>query len=145
MKNNDNMNCRMKFLYSNMRLLRRVNDISPETIAYDLHLRRSTYADYESGRRIPDLQTIDALSAYYDIELDALVNHDLSKGPLNRIYFDDSESDMPEILNSFQSLSASSRKLILERMETLLEREAVFYREYVDADLNRRKNTGKLR
>ena len=111
MKSNDNMNCRMKFLYSNMRLLRRVNGISQETISYDLHLRRSTYSDYESGRKIPDLQTIDALSAYYDIELDALVNHDLSKGLLNRIYFDDSESDMPEILNSFQSLSASSRKL----------------------------------
>ena len=60
MKSNDNMNCRMKFLYSNMRLLRRVNGISQETISYDLHLRRSTYSDYESGRKIPDLQTIRA-------------------------------------------------------------------------------------
>ena len=48
MKSNDNMNCRMRFLYSNMRLLRRVNGISQETISYDLHLRRSTYSDYES-------------------------------------------------------------------------------------------------
>ena len=128
MNKKKNTNCRMKYLSSNMKLLRKTSGMSQEQISEKLNIIRSTYAYYESGSKVPDLQTIDSLASLYDIELDVLINHDLSKGIVNSIYFDESSD-----LNDFQKLSASSQKLIMERMETLLERENAIFTEYTGA------------
>ena len=88
MNKKKNTNCRMEYLSSNMKLLRKTSGMSQEQISEKLNIIRSTYAYYESGSKVPDLQTIDSLASLYDIELDVLINHDLSKGIVNRIYFD---------------------------------------------------------
>ncbi len=133
MNKKKNTNCRMKYLSSNMKLLRKTSGMSQEQISEKLNIIRSTYAYYESGSKVPDLQTIDSLASLYDIELDVLINHDLSKGIVNRIYFDESSDELADVLNDFQKLSASSQKLIMERMETLLERENAIFTEYTGA------------
>mgnify|MGYP004493134087 CR=1 FL=1 len=130
MNKKKNTNCRMEYLSSNMKLLRKTSGMSQEQISEKLNIIRSTYAYYESGSKVPDLQTIDSLASLYDIELDVLINHDLSKGIVNRIYFDESSDELADVLNDFQKLSASSQKLIMERMETLLERENALFTEY---------------
>ena len=45
-------------------------------MANTIHLARSTYSTYETGAKIPDLQTIDAISSLYGINFEDLVNRD---------------------------------------------------------------------
>ena len=118
-------------LRNNMRLLRITRGISQEDLAMEIHIARSTYSTYETGGKIPDLQTIDALSYLYDISFDSLVNHDLSKGLLQQVYLNlADDGELARILNDYQSLSIASKNIILEKIDTLLERESIFYGEY---------------
>ena len=135
MKTKEISNKNMPFFCSNIKMLRQINGLSQEALARDIFLARSTYSDYETGKKIPDLQTIDALSAYYNIEFDLLLNHDLSTGLMHRIYIEADETNFSELLNSFQRLSNYSKGLIMERVETLIERESVFYKEYITSNI----------
>ncbi len=127
----------LEMISRNLKLLRTIHGISQETLAATICITRSTYSAYETGAKIPDLQTLDALSAIYDIGFESLVNHDLSKGILNRIYFG-SEPQLAEILNSYESLSIAAKNIVKERLDILLERESIFYDEYSGP-----KKTGK--
>ena len=126
------MNPKLKLLSSNIKLLRSLRCISQDEMANTIHLARSTYSTYETGAKIPDLQTIDAISSLYGINFEDLVNRDLSKGLLNRIYFDSENAGLARILNDYQSLSVASKNLVMERNDTLLEREEVFFTEYLE-------------
>ncbi|MDO4545406.1 MAG: helix-turn-helix transcriptional regulator [Bacillota bacterium] len=129
---------KFKTLSNNMKLLRLVNNISQDDLAYTIHLIRSTYSTYETGVKVPDLQTIDALAALYGISFDSLVNQDLSKGLLHRLYFEPGNEELADLLNRYQSLSTASKGLIMERIEAILEREDIFYREYSSVGKNRK-------
>ena len=39
---------------------------------------------------------------------------------------------LARILNDYQSLSVASKNLVMERIDTLLEREEVFFTEYLE-------------
>lgn len=131
MKTNNLKQPDMRYFCANLKMLRTIYNINQEDIAHDIYLSRSTYSDYENGKKIPDLQTIDALSAYFNIEFDSLINQDLTNGLFNRAYAEPNNSDLSDILNKYQSLSTSSKHLIMERVETLIERESAFYKEYL--------------
>lgn len=117
----------LEILQRNMRLLRAVQGISQEELADLIHLARSTYSAYETGAKVVDLQTLDALSALYNISLDSLVNHDLSEGLFHRIYLQQENEDLADLLNDYQSLSVASKALIIQRMDLLLEWERALY------------------
>lgn len=120
----------LELLSRNIKLLRTIHGISQEELSDDICITRSTYSAYETGAKIPDLQTIDALSAIYDIGFESLVNHDLSRGLLNRIYLSSSDRQLAALLNNYESLSVASKNVVTERLDILLERESVFYNEY---------------
>ena len=85
---------------------------------------------------MPSLPCIDAIASFYDIGLESLVNHDLSTGLLSRIYFEDENKQLAELVNEYESLSIASKNIVAERLDVLLERESVFYGEtstYSDA------------
>lgn len=124
------MELNLEIISKNLKLLRTVRGISQETLAADVCITRSTYSDYETGVKIPDLQTLDALSALYGIGFESLVNYDLSAGLLNRIYFNDGDKDLAKLLNNYESLSIASKNMITERLNILLHREAVIYNAY---------------
>lgn len=65
-------------LASNMRFLRRLYDLSQETVAELVGLSRTCYCAYECGSKMPALETVYALSRLYNISLDLLMTHDLS-------------------------------------------------------------------
>ena len=115
-------------LHKNLKLLRTMHSISQEDLSSAIHLARSTYSAYETGAKTPDLQTLDALAALYDISFDSLVNYDLSEGLLNRIYFANDNKEAIDLLNSYQGLSVSSKFLIAQRLDVLLEKEDSLYR-----------------
>ncbi len=124
------MEINLKILSKNLKLLRTIHGISQEELAADICITRSTYSTYETGVKIPDLQTIDALSSIYNIGFESLINHDLSKGLLNRVYFSDNDDQLATLLNDYESLSVAAKNVIIERLDILLERESVFYNEY---------------
>lgn len=124
------MKINLELLSRNIKLLRTIHGISQEELSDDICITRSTYSAYETGAKIPDLQTIDALAAIYDIGFESLVNHDLSRGLLNRIYLSSSDRQLAALLNNYESLSVASKNVVTERLDILLERESVFYNEY---------------
>ena len=117
-------------LSGNMKFLRMKYGISQDELAHTIHLARSTYSAYETGVKIPDLQTIDALASLYNIGFDSLVNHDLACGLVNRIYFDQEDEELVSLLNDYMSLSIASRNLIAENLKMILEWELMFYQAY---------------
>lgn len=114
-------------LSKNLKLLRTARGVSQEELAGSIHLSRSTYSTYETGLKMPDMQTLDALSALYDISFDSLVNYDLTKGLMNRIYFNKDNRDVANLLNAFQGLSIPSKFLISQRLELLIQNEYSLY------------------
>ncbi|MBC8567982.1 helix-turn-helix transcriptional regulator [Mogibacterium sp. NSJ-24] len=113
--------------------------MNQDELAAKIYITRSTYSAYETGSKVPDIQTLDALAAIYNIGFESLVNHDLSKGLLSRIYFDSEDRQLAELLNDYESLSVASKNVIMERLDVLLEREAVFYQEFAYPNKNMKK------
>ena len=126
----------LNILRNNMKYLRFRRGISQLELASTIHLTRSTYSSYEAGTKVPDLQTIDALAHVYDMSFESLVNHDLTDGLMNRIYFYHENKEIASLLNDFLSLSISSRYLIAQRMNILLEKEKALYKENLRSDLD---------
>lgn len=114
-------------LGNNLRALRNSRRASQEEVTNFIHLTRSTYSSFETGQKIPDLQTLDAICALYDISFDSLVNYDLTKGLIKRIYFDKCNQDVADLLNRYQSLSLSSKFLIMQRVDILIEKEYALF------------------
>lgn len=114
-------------LQKNIKLLRYTKGASQEKVAGVMHIARTTYCDYENGVKPIDLQSIDALARLYDVSFDSLVNYDLSEGIMNRIYFSEDNKDLAALLNTYQSLSVSSRYLIAQRIAVLMEKEKALY------------------
>jgi hypothetical protein len=46
---------------------------------------------------------------------------------------------LAELLNDYESLSVASKNVIMERLDVLLEREAVFYQEFAYPNKNMKK------
>ena len=129
----------LEVLCKNLKLLRTVHGMNQDELAAKIYITRSTYSAYETGSKFPDIQTLDALAAIYNIGFESLVNHDLSKGLLSRIYFDSEDRQLAELLNDYESLSVASKNVIMERLDVLLEREAVFYQEFAYPNKNMKK------
>ena len=69
----------MNFLGSNLRLLRKEKGLTQEQLAGKIGTKRSLIGAYEEGRTEPKLQTILNICHYFNVSIDALINHDMSK------------------------------------------------------------------
>lgn len=103
-------------LFTNIKYLRKKHKLSQEELSESLHLARSTYSSYETGSKLPDLQTLCALSAFYGISIDSLVNIDMSKGLYNQIYCSETYQELASIAKFYQSLSAPSKIFITQHL-----------------------------
>lgn len=114
-------------LGNNMRFLRLSRRASQEELTNFIYMTRSTYSSFENGQKVPDLQTLDAICAIYDISFDSLVNYDLTKGLIREIYFEPHNKEFADVLNKYQSLSVPSKFLLRQRVEILLEKENALF------------------
>ena len=57
-----------------LKLIRNQKKYSQLKVATDLHISRETLSYYENGKRNPDLQFLRALSSYFNVSIDFLVN-----------------------------------------------------------------------
>lgn len=108
-------------LRSNLKLLRNSRGFSQEQLSSYINLSRTTYSNYESGVKLPDLQTLYALAALYNISFSSLINYDLSTGIIHEVYFKDENKHTAEALNSYQNLSFFSQEFIMNLIDILVE------------------------
>lgn len=58
--------------------LREAKSYKQEAIATEMGVSQGTYNNWETGKRIPALQTILKLADYYEVELDYLFGRDIN-------------------------------------------------------------------
>ncbi len=63
---------------NNLKLIRKNKKKSQEEVASDLGLTRSSYSGYENGIAEPGIDTLIALSGYYNVPIDTLLKKDFS-------------------------------------------------------------------
>lgn len=74
--------------------LRKKNGLSQAALSEKLGINRSTYAEWEIGRRRPELDSLIKLAEFYDISTDYILGLDrLAQAAGSN---DDSLSDLPE-------------------------------------------------
>lgn len=56
--------------------LRKNKKLTQQDIADKLHITRSTYAQYEIGRRIPEYSTLEKLADFFECSIDYLVGRE---------------------------------------------------------------------
>lgn len=66
-------NCSNNINVSNMRLLRKEQNITLDKVATDLNSSSQVISRYERGERMPDQETLLALADYYNVSLDYLL------------------------------------------------------------------------
>ena len=66
------------FLGLNVRHLRKVRYLTQDQLADKIGVNRAMIGSYEEGRAIPKLEALRALSLYFSVRIDDLVNTDLS-------------------------------------------------------------------
>jgi transcriptional regulator with XRE-family HTH domain len=66
-------------LASNLKIIRKLRELSQEEASKALGLTRSTYSGYENGIAEPGLQNLLAISDFFKIPLDDLIRRDFSK------------------------------------------------------------------
>lgn len=54
--------------------LRQANGLTQKQLCEDLNMGRSTYSYFETGSRVPDIETLLLIAQYYQVSLDELVN-----------------------------------------------------------------------
>lgn len=53
--------------------LRQSHDLTQKQLCEDLHIGRSTYSYFETGARLPDIETLIMIAQYYKISVDQLI------------------------------------------------------------------------
>ena len=69
----------MSKISSNLRILRKIKNVSQEIVADDLRIPRSRFASYEEDRAEPPYNMLVSISDYYHVSIDALLRGDFSK------------------------------------------------------------------
>ena len=67
-------------LAENLILLRNMKGMSQEQIAEVIGISRQSYAKWEQGETVPDIEKCDRLASFYGIKLDALMHYDEKVG-----------------------------------------------------------------
>lgn len=57
-----------------LRMVRKEKKLNQQKVAMDLNISREVISHYENGKRNPDIQMLKALSAYFNVSIDFLIN-----------------------------------------------------------------------
>lgn len=69
----------MKAIGKNIKYLRGIKDLTQDGLAEELDVTRSRIGSYEEQRSEPSIEMLVLLSEYFNLPIDVLVKHDLSK------------------------------------------------------------------
>ncbi len=94
-----------------LQLLRELHDWKQQDVADALGVTRSTYANYESGRRSPDIDTLMRLADVYGISLDELTGHAIKPSSSLQL-----TSQALRLLKNFNQLPTDSQEWYIAHM-----------------------------
>ena len=57
-----------------LKMLRKQRKLNQLKVAMDLNISRESLSYYEKGKRNPDIQMLKALSEYFNVSIDFLIN-----------------------------------------------------------------------
>lgn len=92
-----------------MRKLRKQSGMTQEQISKELNISRQVYSYYETGHRIPDLDTACRIAKYHKITIDRLIGGIHTIPEENFTFLPE---DYQELLAFYQKLSPESRKSV---------------------------------
>ena len=67
-------------LSENLVILRNLKGLTQEQVAEVVEISRQSYAKWEQGETVPDIEKCDRLASFYGIRLDALMHYDEKVG-----------------------------------------------------------------
>jgi transcriptional regulator with XRE-family HTH domain len=122
------LDTQMQFAH-NIKSLRLHKSMSQLDMAKEFNLSRTSYAQYESGSRVPDMATLIEMSDFFGIKMDALLTADNKTLIGNMLLYNSMTHIEHELLTTFASLSDYSKGRLLERAYILHEEEKEFFKE----------------
>lgn len=117
------LNMQMK-VAGNLRYLRTVFGRTQSQVAEALHMSRSTYALYESGRKVPGADLILDLADYYNVRVDTVLRSGKERFVNNITLADESRNKILNLIDTYYRLSPNGQGRLLERALALLEAES---------------------
>lgn len=70
----------VNMLAENLALLRNLHGMTQEEVAEVIGISRQSYAKWEQGETIPDIEKCDRLAKFYGVSIDALIHQDEEVG-----------------------------------------------------------------
>ncbi len=64
-----------------LKIIRKQRKLNQLKVALDLNISREALSHYENGKRSPDIQMLRALSKYFGVSIDFLINGKEFKSP----------------------------------------------------------------
>ena len=115
--------------------LRKEKNLKQSEVAEKIELGRSTYANYEQGKRFPGKENLIALADFFEVSIDYLLgksdNRQSAEKIINKIYDDQELLDfyqsikenehLKKLFNNSKQLSPESIKQIIKIIKTFEE------------------------
>lgn len=111
---------------SNIKYLRGLFGYTQEDVAQLIHLSRCTYAQFESGIRIPSADIIFTLSQIYNVSVDTILQADPGQFISRVIISDKYRGSLSSILDTFLSLNQENRNILLKKARAMAAEEKTF-------------------
>ena len=97
-------------LCETLKELRNHKRLTQKAVSVELNMTPQTYSNYETGHRIPDLETACRLAEYYNVSLDQLVITGIH--PQNVDPFASLPLDYQELIRSYHELTPDQQKTL---------------------------------
>ncbi|MDE7205858.1 MAG: helix-turn-helix domain-containing protein [Lachnospiraceae bacterium] len=91
--------------------LRQLHNLTQKQLCEALNIGRSTYSYFETGNRMPDVETLILIAQYYKVSLDELIGYSDSISENTKTDADDSCSDI-QILHYLKSKNVSKEFIL---------------------------------
>ncbi len=108
----------------NIKYLRNIFGYTQMQVADGLHLCRSTYALYETGKKVPGADTIVDLADFYHVRVDTILQSENDRFVNEIIFTDRCKDQLLSLVEIFYQLSPHGQGCLLERARVLLEEES---------------------
>lgn len=125
---------------NNIKSLRLHKSMSQLEMAKQFNMSRTSYAQYESGTRYPDMATLIDIADFFGVKMDTLF-HAESKEFMNDVLLYNAMGQVEhELLETFASLSDYSKGKLLERAHMLHDEEEKLIKELTGMEYNEQNN-----
>lgn len=96
----------MKIISKNLAFLRKKSKLTQSEISEDLHIGRTTYANWESGRVIPPIDQFDKILKYFNITYEYFMSEDIRN-------FTPEKKNLSQIAKSLEGLKSKKKNYFI--------------------------------